>query len=128
MDAHYLKNRIILLPTVKRAESRQQIIRALAMLYAIFLWFDLPIFIIIFLIRNSIRTKDHNLTNIYFINSIRYEFSDTNYRKYWNDFAADCSSFQCIVRAIQCILHTPLWDNGNRFRFIVVMLFTGKAL
>ena len=44
-----------------------KIIRAFAIILAIFLLFDLPIFIIIMLDINSIKPKDHDLTNIYFI-------------------------------------------------------------
>ena len=45
----------------------------------------------------SIKPKDHNLTNVYFIKLQKLEFFDTNYLKCSKNFAADCMRVQIEV-------------------------------
>ena len=66
-----------------------KIIRALEIILAIFLWFDCK-FLSSHIVMNSLMPDDHDLKKIFFKKCIRYEFFDTNYFKYSNNFAVDC--------------------------------------
>ena len=48
----------------------------------------------------SKKLKDHDMTNIYSIKHIRYEFFDPNYVKCLNNFAADCTPDDVIILSI----------------------------
>ena len=75
-------------------------------------------FVIIMLLINSIKLKDYNLRDIYFIKLIRYEFSDTNYFKCSNNFAADCTVGKKSIRALEIfrvqklILNATSWNES----------------
>ena len=75
-----------------------KIIRAVAIILAIFLCFDCN-FYHFMLVINSIKSEDHDLTNKYSFHetAFRYEFLDTNYLKCSNHFAADCTSSQNLL-------------------------------